>query len=349
MASLPNGNTADSSAAYTVHPDFREIIMAQHPGFIIELQSRTSARTIRLRRKSGIGGHILVLILQTMLPFVAAGIAAHAQSSADSLFSFHPLDSGNIWQYREIEVYAGNGHHDTTLAVREIIGDTIMEDGLRYAIVRTTSISVIKGRENEYLRQDSASGRVQRRLPGGSSRSQTFDSVGCDWYGDFHINCDTLTAAGMELPVRIIHTLEPDSPKYFGRGIGLVREEINDPDNLHFIERTLAYARVNGREYGSWVSAVGNANTMAAFQLSQNIPNPCSSATLIAFSLARQSHVLLDIMNQRGEYVRTLMNEWREAGEHAVEMRTDDLSDGIYFYRLRTGSRTITRSMIVLQ
>jgi hypothetical protein len=50
-----------------------------------------------------------------------------------------------------------------------------------------------------------------------------------------------------------------------------------------------------------------------------------------------------------GRNVRTLVGGVMDVGEHRVEFRVDGLATGVYVYRLRTGSATATRRMLVLR
>jgi len=90
------------------------------------------------------------------------------------------------------------------------------------------------------------------------------------------------------------------------------------------------------------------------FALGQNFPNPFNPETQIGFSLARASHVRLDIINLLGRTVRTLADEQLSAGRWQVlwDARDDRgvaVSSGVYFYRLRTDERTLTRKMLLLR
>ena len=57
----------------------------------------------------------------------------------------------------------------------------------------------------------------------------------------------------------------------------------------------------------------------------------------------------LRLYNLRGQLVRTLIDDFRPAGVHAVALNSDRLASGIYFYRLEAGDFTRTRKMILLK
>ena len=101
------------------------------------------------------------------------------------------------------------------------------------------------------------------------------------------------------------------------------------------------------------VIATGIENTRTslqpdAFRLEQNYPNPFNPSTTIRFALPRGVHVTLDVYNDLGEKVATLMNEWNEAGYHQVRW-TPTLASGVYIYRLRAGSFVESKKLLLLR
>ncbi|MBN2357206.1 PQQ-binding-like beta-propeller repeat protein, partial [candidate division KSB1 bacterium] len=54
------------------------------------------------------------------------------------------------------------------------------------------------------------------------------------------------------------------------------------------------------------------------FVLSPNYPNPFNPETVISFGLPKKCHVLIDIFNVKGQRVRRLVDEQRDAGWHQV-------------------------------
>jgi hypothetical protein len=85
--------------------------------------------------------------------------------------------------------------------------------------------------------------------------------------------------------------------------------------------------------------------------LAPNVPNPFNPSTEVRFRVASDGPVKVQIYNLRGRLVRTLVEETRTAGEHAVTWNgTDDsgrsVASGSYVVRMiapdRTDSRHIT-------
>ena len=94
------------------------------------------------------------------------------------------------------------------------------------------------------------------------------------------------------------------------------------------------------------------------FLLFQNYPNPFNPSTKIKFTISqspllggdgRGGVVTLKVYEILGNQVATLVNKELPAGEYEVEFNAKNLSSGMYFYSLRTGSFTQTKKMLLLK
>lgn len=82
------------------------------------------------------------------------------------------------------------------------------------------------------------------------------------------------------------------------------------------------------------------------FNLEQNYPNPFNPSTSIQYQISNISNVSLKVYDVLGNEVATLVNEEKPAGSYEVEFNASQLSSGIYFYQLSSGSFMQTRKMI---
>ena len=86
------------------------------------------------------------------------------------------------------------------------------------------------------------------------------------------------------------------------------------------------------------------------FEVAQNYPNPFNPSTTIEFALTGQSgKVNFEVINILGQtvYSETLYN--LSAGKHSVDFNADNLSSGVYLYRITAGDNTITRKMTLMK
>jgi len=86
----------------------------------------------------------------------------------------------------------------------------------------------------------------------------------------------------------------------------------------------------------------------------QNYPNPFNPATTISYYVKQEAEVNISIYNIKGQKVKTLINETKNAGSYNLEWNgVDDagkkVSSGVYFYRLKTGDLEKVRKMILLK
>ena len=90
------------------------------------------------------------------------------------------------------------------------------------------------------------------------------------------------------------------------------------------------------------------------YELSQNYPNPFNPSTTIKYSIpivGAQNFVPVElkVYDVLGREIATLVNEQKPAGSYEVNFDASKLSSGIYFYTLSSGSKNITKKMILLR
>ena len=100
-------------------------------------------------------------------------------------------------------------------------------------------------------------------------------------------------------------------------------------------------------EYSSIVEAqVGNPQF---FSLSQNYPNPFNPSTKIQYQIPSSSRISLKVYDVIGNEVATLVDEYKPAGNYEIEFGAENLSSGIYFYKLQTNNFFESKKMILLR
>lgn len=110
-----------------------------------------------------------------------------------------------------------------------------------------------------------------------------------------------------------------------------------------------------GSKDGSWskiysfttglTTSIEESDLPTSFSLSQNYPNPFNPSTQIQFTIPQASHVKIEVFNMLGQSVGVLVNGVRQQGTHSIEFSGDDLSSGVYMYRMSTPTYNQSRFM----
>jgi hypothetical protein len=83
--------------------------------------------------------------------------------------------------------------------------------------------------------------------------------------------------------------------------------------------------------------------------MSNNYPNPFNPSTQINYSIKEAGQVILKIYDILGREIIELVNEYQDEGKHSIRFNANNLSGGIYFYQLKSGSYTNVKKMILLK
>jgi hypothetical protein len=93
--------------------------------------------------------------------------------------------------------------------------------------------------------------------------------------------------------------------------------------------------------------------------LLQNYPNPFNPETWIPFHLAYDAPVTIRIYNAKGQIIRILDLDNREAGIYVTKDKAaywdgkdnlgQSVASGVYYYSLQAGEFTVTRKMVIMK
>lgn len=84
-----------------------------------------------------------------------------------------------------------------------------------------------------------------------------------------------------------------------------------------------------------------------AFELFQNYPNPFNPLTKIQYDIPTDTKVQLTVYDILGCEVKTLVNEFQNAGRYTVNLSVNNLSSGVYIYQLKANNYIASKKMIV--
>jgi hypothetical protein len=85
------------------------------------------------------------------------------------------------------------------------------------------------------------------------------------------------------------------------------------------------------------------------FTLYQNHPNPFNPSTKIKYSLPKPETVKIEVYNIIGQKIKTLLNKPMPAGHHEVEFNGQNLSSGVYLYRIEAGAWQDVKKMVLIK
>jgi photosystem II stability/assembly factor-like uncharacterized protein len=85
------------------------------------------------------------------------------------------------------------------------------------------------------------------------------------------------------------------------------------------------------------------------YLLKQNYPNPFNPTTIIEYSLSKGLNVKLIVFDILGRQIETLVDDFKQSGNYKVEFNADNLSSGIYFYKLQTANYSETKKFLLLK
>ena len=114
----------------------------------------------------------------------------------------------------------------------------------------------------------------------------------------------------------------------------------------------LVICEEDGYELRSDVADVMTPGAVMALQ--QNFPNPCNPETTIEYSIAVSARVKLGIYDAAGHMVVLLVDEVRPAGSYEAiwngkSAGNTPVASGVYFYRLESGGKTLTKKLLLIK
>lgn len=90
------------------------------------------------------------------------------------------------------------------------------------------------------------------------------------------------------------------------------------------------------------------------FSVAQNFPNPFNAGTTLSYDLPAKTNVKVRIFNALGREMRELLKGVQVAGQHQIQWdgrnaKGQELSSGLYFYRVETDYGTLSGKMVMVK
>jgi photosystem II stability/assembly factor-like uncharacterized protein len=94
-------------------------------------------------------------------------------------------------------------------------------------------------------------------------------------------------------------------------------------------------------------NAVNDNSAINNIIIDQNYPNPCIEETYVSFTAKENANTELSIINSLGETLKMIFNQTVQPGNTILQVSTNELPSGVYFFRLKTGSTVAYKKFVV--
>lgn len=156
---------------------------------------------------------------------------------------------------------------------------------------------------------------------------------------------------------------QPNQPVISGIQNNWVKEEMNlsayENENIliRFLLRSDEYVEFDGWyidditvQHYPVTDVEENGKVPLEYALYQNYPNPFNPSTVINFSLKNAGFTTIEIYNQLGEKVQTVIKEHLPAGNHHAKFAPSPwMSSGVYFYRMISENEVFVKKMVFMK
>lgn len=148
------------------------------------------------------------------------------------------------------------------------------------------------------------------------------------------------------------------NPVNLNRNVNLYQSRVNRSllsDNKDYFFR-VRY-RDQNLKWSNWSDLVrfttlGTDDTpgiQTGYILDQNIPNPFQNSTTIKYTIPSRSEVIFRIYDADYKQVAEINEGFKNKGTYHFDCKVEQLSGGIYFYKMVTNSQCVTKKMIKVQ
>ncbi len=251
---------------------------------------------------------------------------------------FYPLHVGDFWKYRDWNQVT------SSIYAKTVIKDTTI-NGKIYKQVLNLGLNYTQGSKS-YQRMDS---NIVYAYNQQKSKDDTlFIFSACVGDTNFSTNFSVWRLDNKSETI-LHYFMYPDVVFYskdFSRGIGYTG------GTIEFGGTSLVGAVINGVVYGD-TTLTGieeeKAEVITDYKLFQNYPNPFNPTTTIKYQIVSPSFVTLKIYDVLGKEIKTLVNQYQNAGRYNVTFNANKFASGIYIYVLKSGNYLASKKLILLK
>lgn len=266
----------------------------------------------------------------------------------DYLIVKYDRDGNQLWQ----RTYNGTGNNSDKVNDMTLYNDKVI----------VTGESLGTGTLLDYMtiEYDSSGNQLwTARYNGSLNRSDKANAVTTDIMGNVYVTGESTIAISNVDIVTIKYDPQGDQQyilQYSGTAnINDIPSDIavGEKDEIYICGSTYLTSNNTDMVVLKYSKSVGIneplINLPKEFLLYDNYPNPFNPVTKIQFDMPVDSKVELKIYDITGKEVRSLINEYRQAGHYTVSFDGTDLSSGVFIYRLRSGEFVKSKKMFLIK
>jgi hypothetical protein len=144
-------------------------------------------------------------------------------------------------------------------------------------------------------------------------------------------------------------TMEKDKPitillaLVLGRGIDYFNSITVAREN---VERAIQEYQSN---FASMAYTAPPPEPINNYILHQNYPNPFNPTTTIRYELPQDGLVTIEVFDILGQKVKTVLNEFNNAGRYETVFSSTGLASGVYIYQLRVNEFITSKKMMLIR
>jgi photosystem II stability/assembly factor-like uncharacterized protein len=99
----------------------------------------------------------------------------------------------------------------------------------------------------------------------------------------------------------------------------------------------------------TYVRNNGSSGKNVSFSLENNFPNPFNPSTTIKYTVEQRGIVKINIYNSIGQYIETILYSMKDKGSYSIQWHPNNLSSGIYYYRIEMNGTWLSRKMVFIK
>jgi hypothetical protein len=99
---------------------------------------------------------------------------------------------------------------------------------------------------------------------------------------------------------------------------------------------------------GTVTNIAGN-QILTDYELAQNYPNPFNPSTNIRYNIPVNGFVKIVLYDILGKEVKTIISEYKSAGNYLIGVNASELAGGVYFYKMTVNDYTNVKKMILMK